>query len=46
MKQLIGLFLKITNKKHMKDVMPTDNYDGWCFFCHFHRLLHEFSVLM
>lgn len=32
MKQLIGLFLKTTNKKHMKGVIPTVNYDGWYFF--------------
>ncbi len=32
MKQLIGLFLKITNKKHMKEVMPTVNIRWLVFF--------------
>lgn len=53
MKQRIGLFLKITNKKYMKEVMPTVNYDGWYssvvfidYYMSFLYLCDEFSCVI
>lgn len=46
MKQLIGLFLKTTNKKHMKGVIPTVKIRWLVFFYHFQELLHRFSMLV